>query len=161
MVTVALAASAQLSQLSYNDNPAWGVLPSTNEVFFRDPGQNLAGQFNLPGQFPITVIAPSTGTYQVTIKGRAGSHEFNASNTSLCTQPRISLAGGTNSVKLCTSVDYEWEVGRLAGCKVFTFAKSVAGSSQTQEYALEAGVNTLYLRARELCTLTSELVVFQ
>tara|TARA_B100000795_G_scaffold107234_1_gene79220 strand:+ start:281 stop:691 length:411 start_codon:yes stop_codon:yes gene_type:complete len=132
---VALAAFANSAP---NNNLAWGVVPSTNEVFFRNGGQ-----------FPITVIVPSTGMYQVSLTGRPGSYEFDASSTSLCTQPNIASVGNTNSVKLCGA----------AGCQDFHFGKGETPTSITHKYALEAGVNTLYLKARELCTLTGELVV--
>ena len=90
--------------------------------------------------------------YQVSMTGRPGSYEFDASSTSLCTltQQQIANPGGTNSVKLCTAV---------SGCQDFHFGKGAALSSITKKYELEAGENTLNLKARELCTLTSELVL--
>ena len=115
-----------------------GVL-STNEIFFKSK----------PASFEITIVAPRTGTYKVALEGRPGSTEFDASSTSLCTQPNIASVGNTNSVKLCGA----------AGCQDFHFGKGETPTSITHKYALEAGVNTLYLKARELCTLTGELVV--
>ena len=122
-------------------------MPSTNEVFFRSSGQ-----------FPITVIVPSTGTYQVSITGRPGSFEFGASSTPLCKQLNIANPGSTNSVKLCRPDVTTLKIGPF-GCQDFHFGKRAAPSSITQKYALVAGENTLYLNARELCTLTSELLV--
>jgi len=90
--------------------------------------------------------------YMVSIKGRAGSFEFDASSTSLCTQEKITSPGATNSVKLCTS-------GEGSVCETFGFNKNEETNEVTKELHLKAGVNTLYLLSRELCTLTSELLV--
>ena len=120
------------------DDPAVGVVPSTNEVFFKSAGS-----------IAITVVAPRTGTYEVALVGRPGSTEFDASSTSLCTQARnIASAGSTNSFRLCTSD----QLG--PSCKVFSMPHGVVLT-----FSLEAGVNTLWFASREFCSLASQLSI--
>jgi hypothetical protein len=128
-----------LAPFAPTDDPSVvGVVPSTNEVFFRSAGS-----------FEITVVAPHTGTFQGTLAGRPGSTEFDASSTSLCTHANIANAGNTNSFWLCTSP--------LAECKIYSF--STSGLYPTNQLDLQAGVNTLWLRRRETCALASRLSI--
>ena len=118
------------------DNPAVGVVPSTNEVFFKSAGS-----------FEITFVAPYTGTFQATLTGRPGSYEFGGGG-GLCTQTNIAKAGSTNSFRLCTNAG--------GGCEVYSFDGPNA-PDPTNQFDLVAGVNTLWLRKRELCALASQL----
>ena len=120
--------------------PTGYVLP-TSDVFF-----NTAG-----GSFAITLVAPSAGTYDVTLQGKPGSYYFYPYKNSICTQPNIASSGSTNSFWLCTSP--------MAGCKTYQFYPANAYTDVTQQFVLQAGVNTLWLKARELCTLATQLTV--
>ena len=111
-----------------------GVVPSTNEVFFKDDGA-----------IGITVVAPYTGTFQATLAGRPGSYEFGGGG-GLCTQNNIAKAGFTDSFFLCTSAEN--------GCTAYKYNN---GAYPTHLFELVAGVNTLWLRKRELCALASQL----
>ena len=110
-----------------------GIVRSTNEIFFKSAGS-----------FAIKFVAPYTGTFQATLTGRPGSYEFGGGG-GLCTHAYIARAGSTNSFKLCTSA--------RTGCLVYSFG----GPYPTQQFDLVAGVNTLWLRNRELCALASQL----
>ena len=122
--------------------PTANVVAETGDVFFSTGGVS----------FPITIVAPSAGTYDVTLQGKPGSYYFRPSKTSLCTQPNIDTPGSTNSFFLCTSPG--------GGCKFGQFAHSKnAYTDMTMQFVLQAGVNTLWLKARELCTLAKQLTV--
>ena len=125
--------------------PTGNVLPETGDVFF-----NYALLYK-GGAFPITIVAPSVGTYDVTLQGKPGSYYFHPSKTSLCTQPNIDNPGSTNSFWLCTSPG--------AGCQTYSFSSVDAYTDVTKQFVLQAGVNTLWLTARELCTLAKQLAV--
>ena len=119
------------------DDPAVGVVPSTNEVFFKSSGS-----------IAITVVAPLTGTYEVALVGRPGSYEF-GDGGGLCTQAHnIASAGSTNSFRLCTSD----QLG--PSCKIFSMPNEVVLT-----FSLEAGVNTLWFASREFCSLASQLSI--
>ena len=120
--------------------PTTNVLPETGDVFFSD---NAA--------FPIAIVAPSAGTYDVTLQGKPGSYYFHPSKASLCTQPNIDNPGATNSFWLCTSPG--------AGCQTYSFSSVDAYTDVAKQFVLQAGVNTLWLTARELCTLATQLTV--
>ena len=80
-----------------------------------------------------------------------GSYYFFPSKTSICTQPNIASSGSTNSLWLCTSA--------AAGCKTYQFSPVDAFTDVTNQFYLQAGVNTLWLRNREACTLARQLTV--
>ena len=121
--------------------PTANVVAETGDVFF-----------STGGSFPITIVAPSAGTYDVTLQGKPGSYYFYPSKTSICTHNNIASPGATNSFFLCTSP--------TAGCKYNQFANKDAYTDMTpMQFVLQAGVNTLWLRARELCTLATQLTV--
>jgi len=117
------------------------VVAETGDVFFSTGGVS----------FPITIVAPSAGTYDFTLQGKPGSYYFYPSKTSICTQPNIDKPGSTNSIFLCTSPG--------AGCKFGQFAQKNAYADITMQFVLKAGVNTLWLRGREPCTLATQLTV--
>jgi len=121
--------------------PTANVVAETGDVFFSTGGVS----------FPITIVAPSAGTYDVTLQGKPGSYYFRPSKTSLCTQPNIDNPGSTNSFWLCTSPG--------AGCQTYSFSSVDAYTDVTMQFVLQAGVNTLWLTARELCTLAKQLAV--
>ena len=123
--------------------PTANVVAETGDVFF-----STLGVFPW---FPITIVAPSAGTYDVTLQGKPGSYYFYPSKTSICTQPNIANPSSTNSFFVCTSPS--------GGCKVNQFAQRNAYTDVTTQFVLQAGVNTLWLRARELCTLATQLTV--
>ena len=121
--------------------PTGNVLPETGDVFFSTGGVS----------FPITIVAPSAGTYDVTLQGKPGSYYFYPSKTAICTSSGIASAGSTNSFWLCTSPG--------AGCQTYSFSSVDAYTDVTKQFVLQAGVNTLWLTARELCTLATQLTV--
>jgi hypothetical protein len=121
------------------DDPTVGILPSTNEVFFKPAGSS----------FEITVVAPHTGKFQATLEGQAGSYVFGGGD-GLCTQTNIASRGSTNSFKLCTT-----SPNRV--CNVYSFGHLDA-PYPTQQFDLVAGVNTLSFERRESCALASQLV---
>ena len=102
--------------------------------------------------FPITIVAPSAGTYDVTLQGKPGSYYFYPDKTSICTQDKISSVGHTNSFFLCTS-------SGGAGCETYQFPQKNEYNTVTAQFGLAAGVNTLWLRGREACTLATQLTV--
>ena len=122
------------------NDPAVGVLLSTGEVFFN----------SAPSSFEITIVAPRTGTYEVALQGRAGSEEFDESNASLCTHPNVTDASYTDSFDLCTSDPSK----AGAACTAYQ-----VNSSSVHLIDLKAGVNTLWLASRELCSLASQLSI--
>ena len=123
------------------------MLP-TGDVFF-----NILALYNTGGSFPITIVAPSAGTYDVTLQGKPGSYYFYPSKTSICNQANIDNPGSTNSFYLCTSASG-------AGCMYYGFSPLAdAYSDATQQFVLQAGVNTLWLVNREACTLATHLTV--
>ena len=121
--------------------PTANVVAETGDVFFSTGGVS----------FPITIVAPSAGTYDVTLQGKPGSYYFHPGKTSICWQPKIDLVGSTNSFFVCTSP--------TAGCKSYQFAQTNAYTTVTMQFVLQAGVNTLWLRGREPCTLATQLTV--
>ena len=121
------------------DDPTVGILPSTNEVFFKPAGSS----------FEITVVAPHTGKFQATLEGQAGSYVFGGGD-GLCTQTNIASRGSTNSFKLCTT-----SANRV--CNVYSFGHLDA-PYPTQQFDLVSGVNTLSFERRESCALASQLV---
>ena len=113
---------------------------SDGEVFFRAPGATFA----------ITVVAPLTGTYDVTLEARAGSHYFFPSRTSLCTHGLIDRPGNTNSFSVCSQQN--------SACQSFLLGAGVAYDYPTNKFDLQAGENTLWLRGREACSLARQLI---
>ena len=103
----------------------------------------------------MTWYVPVRGTYHVILKGRPGSYHFFPNRTSLCMLSSdctlASSSGCTNSFTLCTSA--------TAGCQAYHFAKSTSYSYPSHQFVLQAGANTLWLKARELCALATQLVV--
>ena len=89
--------------------------------------------------------------YDVTLQGKPGSYYFSPDKTSICTQSNIDNPGSTNSFRLCTSPG--------AGCQTYSFSSVDAYTDVTKQFVLQAGVNTLWLRGRELCTLATQLTV--
>ena len=121
--------------------PTANVVAETGDVFFSTGGVS----------FSITIVAPSAGTYDVTLQGKPGSYYFRPSKTSLCTQPNLDNPGSTNSFWLCTSPG--------AGCQTYSFPLKNEYNTVTAQFGLAAGVNTLWLRGREACTLATQLTV--
>ena len=121
--------------------PTANVVAETGDVFFSTGGVS----------FPITIVAPSAGTYDVTLQGKPGSYYFHPSKTSLCTQPNLDNPGSTNSFWLCTSPG--------AGCTTYQYPQTNAYTGLTAQFGLQAGVNTLWLRGREPCTLATQITV--
>ena len=87
----------------------------------------------------------------MTLEGKPGSYYFYPSKTSICTQKNIANPSSTNSFFLCTSPG--------AGCQTYSFSSVDAYTDVTKQFVLQAGVNTLWLAARELCTLAKQLAV--
>ena len=125
------------------NDPAVGVLLSTGEVFFK----------SAPSSFRITIVAPRTGTYEVALQGRAGSEEFDESNASLCTHPDVANASSTDSFDLCTSDPSK------AGAACTAYQVNSTSTASVHQFDLKAGVNTLWLASRELCSLASQLSI--
>ena len=117
-------------------------MTSDGEVFFNKTGA---------ARFAITIDAPRTGTYEVTLEGKPGSYYFHPSKISLCNQPNITNAGSTNSFRLCTSA--------TNGCRDFHLGTTNEYHYPTSQFDLQAGVNTLWLKNRELCALARQLSI--
>ena len=115
-------------------------MTSDGDVFFRVTG----------ARFAITVVVPLTGTYDVTLEARAGSHYFYPSRTSLCTHGLIDRPGNTNSFFLCSKQN--------TGCKSYFLGTGKAYDYPTNKFDLQAGENTLWLRERERCSLARQLI---
>ena len=60
-------------------------------------------------------------------------------------------SGASCSSTVCTSA--------AAGCKTYQFSPVDAFTDVTNQFYLQAGVNTLWLKAREACTLARQLTV--
>ena len=121
--------------------PTANVVAETGDVFFSTGGVS----------FPITIVAPSAGTYDVTLHGKPGSYYFYPDKTSICTSSGIDKPGATNSIWLCTSPG--------AGCTTYQYPQTNAYTGLTAQFGLQAGVNTLWLRGREPCTLATQITV--
>ena len=115
-------------------------MTSDGDVFFRASG----------AKFAITVVAPLTGTYDVTLEARAGSHHFYPSKTSLCTHERINIPGNTNSFFLCSP--------SATACQAYLLGTGDSYDYPTNKFDLQAGENTLWLRERERCSLARQLI---
>ena len=89
-------------------------------------------------------------TDDVTLEARSGSHYFYPSRTSLCTHRFIDRPGNTNSFFLCSKQN--------TGCKSYLLGTGEAYDYLTNEFDLQAGENTLWLRERERCSLARQLI---
>ena len=120
-----------------------GVLASTGEVFFK----------TAESSFSITIVVPLAGTYQVALKGRAGSTVF-AEGHPLCTHEGITEIRQTRSFWVCASEPSNtgrWQT--QAGCKTV----DAKNGKRAGNFEMKLGENTLWLAPRNLCALASHL----
>ena len=104
---------------------------------------------------------PYAGTYEVALRDRRGADEFSSSATSPCKADRVTERGNTDSFFICKSdprlahgssgqPSRAWQDEH---CTVYHCC------GRSHPFELAQGGNTLWLTARELCSLASHVSV--
>jgi len=151
------------------NDPTVGVLPS-GDVFFKQVANDFSVFSSWDGgtAFPIEISVPHTGTYEVALVDRRGADEFGfRGDTSPCKSSRITRTGSTDSFYMCTSdprlaPTFGQGSGRYSGpdrswrdehCTTYHCC------GRSEPFDLVQGANTLWLTAREICSLASHVTV--
>ena len=139
-----------LAQFAPTDDAAIGVLPSTGEVYFKpvpnDGSLSNTGNGHGASAFPVQVVAPAPGDYEIDLEDRQGSHVFkHQSNRSLCHSTKSHQSASTDSLLLCTADPRSGGSNPdgspdISSCQTF----SCCGNRKT--FTLTTGVNTLLSR---------------
>jgi hypothetical protein len=130
-----------------------GVLPSGDVFFKRVPNDfSAAPSWEGGAAFPVVISVPHNGTYEVALVDRRGADEFSEAEASPCKSSHVSARGDTDSFLMCTS-DPRLAPSLDEHCTTY----HCCGSSQPFELA--QGANTLWLTAREICSLASHVTV--
>ena len=97
---------------------------------------------------------PYAGTYEVALRDRRGADEFSSSDASPCKSSRVTERGNTDSFLICTSDPRsESRAWQDEHCTVYHCC------GRSHPFDLAQGVNTLWLTAREICSLASHVTV--
>ena len=150
------------------DDPTVGVLP-TGDVFFKQESNDFSVYSSWDGgtAFPVEITVPYAGTYEVALVDRRGADEFSTRDSSPCKSSRVTRRGATDSFLMCKSdprlaPTFGQRSGRYSGpssswrnehCTTY----HCCGRSFPFDFV--QGVNTLWLTAREICSLASHVTV--
>ena len=150
-------------------DPTVGVLGTTGEVFFKQAANDfsVSSLFHGGSAFPIEIFAPHAGTYEVALPSRPGSEVFSEAVDSPCKSDRITRSGATDSFYICTSnprsaPSFGQRSGRYSGPNTAWLNENCQTyhcCERSNPFDFVAGANTLWLTAREICSLASHVTV--
>ena len=150
-----------LAQFAPTGDAAVGVLTSTGEVYFKpvpnDGTLSNRGNGRGASAFPVQISAPVAGSYDIRLEDRQGSQVFSNVDGSTCRTNNMA-SGNDDSFFLCASDPRSSGSNpdlspNTTSCEQF----DCCGKSKT--FTLTAGVNTLWLANREVCSLASYLTI--
>ena len=153
-----------LADFAPADDDAVGVLErddGTREVFFKPVPNDGTRSSWAPGAsaIQISVMAPRSGNYQLSLTQRRGSEEFSDEAGSACHSSGMQ-SGQTDSFFICSSdprssaTNPDPGTPDTSSCKAYHYSHF---SSQT--FSLSGGVNSLWLASREVCALASKITI--